>query len=136
MFDDFVTDPGAEYRRSLDFLDVPDDGREDFARINESKQFRSTAIAGWSRRIRARALPLAENIKNHIGVERLGIINFIDRFNRQTRPRSPLRPEFRDYLIETFEPEVELLETLLRRDLSAWKSMSNSVAILQTAETR
>lgn len=136
IFDDFVLDPGAEYRRLLDFLNVPDDGREDFPRINESKQFKSTAIAGWSRKVRARALPLAENIKNHIGVERLGIINFVDRFNRQTRPRPPLRPEFRKYLIETFEPEVHLLETLLCRDLSAWKNTSNSAATFAAAKSR
>lgn len=136
IFDDFVSDPGAEYRRLLDFLNVPDDGREDFPRLNESKRFRSTALAGWSRKVRAMALPLAENIKSHMGIERLGIINFVDRFNRQTRPRPPLRPEFRNYLIETFAPEVDLLETLLCRDLSAWKNTSNSAGILQTTENR
>lgn len=121
IFDDFVTDPAAEYRRLLAFLGLPDDGRRDFPRVNESVQFKSRRIAGLSRRLRARALPISEIVKRRIGIPRLGIVSFIDRFNSKTHQRPPLSPKFRDHLSAAFRSEVELLETLLRRDLSAWK---------------
>ena len=121
IFDDFALDPKAEYRRLLDFLGLPDDGRKDFPRINESTQFKSMKIAVKLRDLRARTFPIGEEIKRLTGIRRLGIMNFVDRFNLKVQERPKLRPEFRDFLNEVFYDEVELLEALIGRDLSAWK---------------
>src|SRR4051794_7193719 len=44
VFDDFKVDPGAQYRRLLKFLDLPDDGRTDFTRHRENRGVKVPAL--------------------------------------------------------------------------------------------
>lgn len=121
LFDDFMKDPRTEYLRLLQFLEIPDDGRVEFPRVNEGVQFKSTALARFPRYLRAKAGGQVRAIKELAGIERLRIIRAFDRFNKVTAPRPPMRPEFRRYLDEVFRDEVVKLEQLIGKDLSAWR---------------
>ena len=54
VFDDLRDDTGAVYRRTLEFLGLPDDGRADFPRVNENKVHRAEAVARFTQRPRRR----------------------------------------------------------------------------------
>lgn len=126
LFDDFVRDTRSEYLRLLEFLEVPDDGKTDFPRINEAVQFKSRAMARLPRYLRARMGKRVEAMKKAVGIDRLGIVEAFDRFNRQVRPSVPLRLEFRQHLDDFFRDEVILLEKLIGRDLSSWRAPRRS----------
>lgn len=121
FFEDFVADPKCEYHRLLSFLELPDDGRQAFPRINESTHHGSLWLGQSSRRLRRRvAKPLSE-LHRKTGFQGTGLLKMLDHLNVETRPRPPLRPAFRQHLDEVFSDEVGLLEKLLGRDLSAWR---------------
>lgn len=124
LFEDFVRDTRSEYLRLLEFLGIPDDGRVDFAKANESSQFRFRTLARAPRYVRAAGGPYYRRVKKRLGLRwNLAglIVKPFDRFNKVTRPRPPLRPEFRQHLDEVFRDEVVKLEKILGRDLSAWR---------------
>lgn len=122
LFDDFARNPRSEYLRLLEFLAIPDDGRVEFPRMNQGKQFRSRGLARLPRYVRLKSGPAIQAVKEATGIRHLGIVSAFDRFNAETRPRPPLRPEFRQHLNEVFRDEVLKLESLLGRDLSSWRS--------------
>jgi hypothetical protein len=123
VFDDFSVNTRAEYIRLLAFLEIPDDGRVEFPRIYEGQQFKSRFAARLPRYLRAKLGATRVNAtKRALGIRQWGIVRAFDKFNAETSPRPPLRPEFRRYLEELFDPEVALLEKLLGRELPHWRS--------------
>lgn len=121
VFDDFKQDTGAVYRQVLDFLAVPDDGRRDFAPINEAYQPRWRGVQSWHTRL--------DRYVKRSALGKLPLLNLLrpvsralSRRNVQKVGKPSLRPEFRAELRETFAGDVELLGRLLGRDLSAWSA--------------
>lgn len=122
LFDDFATDPGHEYHKLLNFLELPHDVRQEFPRINESIRYKWLWLGQFPKRLRGRiARPLA-TLRRRTGMHHgTGLLKTIDRFNAVPAQRPPLRPEFQRHLTEMFSDEVRLLEELLDQDLSAWR---------------
>ena len=111
VFDDFKKDPLATYRRVLEHLGLPDDGRSQFPVVNDRKQHKSVLLS----RV---LLSLGTWRQRFIGGTSLGIINRIIR-----RKPAPIRMsvEFKAELLEAFEPQIAKLENILARDLSDWR---------------
>jgi hypothetical protein len=119
LYDDLVADPGATYRRVLEFLDVDPSHRPEFEVVNANKVVRSTRVRDLLRQ----APP---------GLRRMGRLVVSDEFaraalrrrlhvlNTRGQSRPPMAPGLRRQLIEEFAPEVQRLETLLDRDLKTW----------------
>ncbi len=122
LLDDLAADPRREYLRLLSFLGLPDDGRIAFPRINEAKSYKRPWLGQIPRLLRSRFGKLFFMLRQKTRFHGTGLLRIIDSFNTETRPRSPLTPEFRHYLDEVFDSEVKLLEELLGRDLSVWRS--------------
>jgi hypothetical protein len=62
-------------------------------------------------------------VKRKMGIpEGMSILKLINRLNRVTAKRKPLDTSFKKELYKVFESELILLEEILDRDLSAWKS--------------
>ncbi len=113
LLDDMRRDPGREYRRALEFLELDDDGRQRFPVMNVSRQSRSVAL---SRLIRRTAM-----VRNAIGLRGdWGVANAMRRLNTRRSGRIGLRPGLRDELREYFRDDIERLAALLNRDLSDW----------------
>lgn len=113
LLDDVREDPGREYRRVLEFLGLPDDGRQDFAVVNAAKRTR------WPRT--AVLVKQLGRAKQRLGLTRsLGLAHAIKGVNVQNGARGALRPAFRQELQDYFAPDVAKLGTLLGRDLAHW----------------
>ncbi len=114
LLEDLIQNPRREYLRVLDFLGVPNDGRQEFAAHNSAKARRLMWVTHLTRRI--------YQTMNRLGIwnKGLGILSRIDRLNTSYRPRPPLSEPVRRELRQYFSQDVALLEKLLDRDLGHW----------------
>lgn len=107
--DDLKRDPRAQYLRVLGFLGLADDGRTAFPTQNAAKEVRSPLVQ--------RIAWLGQRLKERVGMTRsFGIV----RLNTRERSRKPLGEPMRRELLEYFRADIELLGSLLFRDLSPW----------------
>jgi hypothetical protein len=131
VFDDFRKDPGAEYRRVLEFLDLPDDGRTDFERHAPTQDCRYAWLHRLMKRPPRAAMWLFDPEDLQVMVEGAGkpsplldkimeirgrIINWNKVPARPPQIGSKVLGEMR----EMFHRDVELLSRLLGRDLTYW----------------
>jgi hypothetical protein len=113
LLDDLKQDPRKEYQRSLAFLGVPDDGRDQFPVHNAAKVRRWPALA---------QLPtVIMGFKRFLGISGgLGIWSRIDRANRTDAPRILVPPQMKGELADYFRSDIAVMERLLDRDLNHW----------------
>jgi hypothetical protein len=116
--DDLRADPGATYRGVLDFLDLPDDGRDEFPVWNSAKEIRwrwlQPGISAARKAERIAKSKLGRPPVNSAWMRRL------NQLNRTTRPRTPVAPELRAEIEDHFAADVELLARVTGLDLSGW----------------
>ena len=120
LFDDFVSDTKAVYDDVLKFLDLPADNREEFPRINESKTHRFKIIADFTQKPSERLDGMVRWLKGKLGINRIGLSNFLRKLNHKKNSREPMPDEFRKMLYSSFKDEITLVEKLLNRDLGSW----------------
>jgi hypothetical protein len=117
IFDDFVRDPAASYRATLEFLGIDPDFRPELAVVNAHTTNLSPRLATFLRDPAAinrlkRLVPRAIHHQLDATAGRLR------RWNRRRAPRSVLDASTRARLRAEFAPEVQRLGELLGRDLS------------------
>lgn len=113
VLDDIKADPGREYRRVLDFLDLPDDGRTRFSAENEAL-YLPPLLAG--------SLRFAALAKRWLRIRPgTGVTTLVRRALGHPPVKSPLSPELRSELCAYFRDDVAKLGVLLSRDLSHWQ---------------
>jgi hypothetical protein len=118
LFDDFQRDIAAEYRKVLSFLDIADDLRTDFPKVNAAKEHRYPWLADFvltppkplvpimlSLRNLARKIPASDTLKRQLNV---------------ATARSALNDKFESKLFEQLKNEVQAVERFLSRDLKHW----------------
>jgi hypothetical protein len=116
LFDEFVADTRQVYTETLDFLDLPPDGREDFPPVNERKTVRLAWLKRFEQSLRV-PLPVSR------AVERLGLRQLKERLYRGGAPRYTPDSTLTEELVRAFEPEINTLSRLLQRDLTPWMTM-------------
>jgi len=129
VFDDFVADPQATYRRALEFLGVDDDGRTWFFPKNESRIYRYRWLQQWllraapgggsGKKIEQRVERKTELAKRN-GSKKKAWIKSLAEWNWVPAAPAPLAPEMRAVVADTLRPDIELLSRLLQRDLGFW----------------
>lgn len=113
LLEDMARDPAGTYRSVLQFLGVDDDGRSEFAAVNQAKQRRWPFLltVAW----------LATRLKKALGIEGgLGLWRRIDARNRIERERPPVDEPTRRMLRDYFRADIDKLQRLIGRDLSPW----------------
>src|SRR5699024_4255097 len=105
ILDDLKRDPLSVYKKVLAFLDIPYDGMQDFAVLNESRQQRSTVIA--------RSLVWASDVRRRLHIPGLGldVLGSLYRMNLKTGKAGidlALRAEMQSY----FRDEIKLLSKI------------------------
>ncbi|MFL6762105.1 MAG: hypothetical protein ACJ8FB_06045, partial [Sphingomicrobium sp.] len=133
VYDDLKTDPGGQYRRLLEFLDLPDDGQREFTRERESKSFR----IGWLQRLLKRP-PRAAIAFFGTEAHRLRfskkptsadrpfskkILSFRKRlleWNEAPVPVFELSAGMRAQMLDMFGDDIRLLGHTIGRDLDHW----------------
>lgn len=119
LFDDLRADSAAVYRRAVDFLGLEADSAVRLRPRNVSKVVRSRRL---QRLILAPPWPLSRampTLRRAPTMHRLRAIALS--LNSRERPRPPMDPALRNRLTGEMRPSVERLETLIERDLSAWR---------------
>jgi hypothetical protein len=119
VLDDLKECPRREYLKVLNFLGVPDDGRQEFPVKNPAKERRWPRLYQGIRRIGR----VSWKVKRWLGIPThrgTGILQVMNNINVRYRPRPTLSMELRKELIESFKEDVEKLGYLIGRDLSHW----------------
>ena len=120
VFDDFVRDAGSVYCEVLSFLGVPSDSRDTFPQINESRAHRSTLLGNFLQRPPRRLVALALRARDALGIERLGVLDYLTRANTLRARPQLLSAQMRKELVTVFREDVLLLSRLIGRDLTHW----------------
>jgi hypothetical protein len=116
VMDDLINDPLQEYQRVLEFLDVPYDGKNQFSTHNTAKRVRNIWLHNLSNRLSIGSMVRWPRIRWFFWLLRRTYYYF----NTIPHKTQPLRPDFKQELIEVFREDVKLLSSLLRRDFSHW----------------
>lgn len=117
VLDDLKNLADRRYKELLEFLNVPDDGRDVFPVYNAGKRIP---------RLLAVSSRLVEASKAALGLRfGFGLMTSL-RSRKFARREHQISTEMRVELIETFKPEVEKLESLLGRTFPTWKAIEDS----------
>lgn len=127
ILDDFKDDSAGEYARVCRFLGVPEtyEGIEEV--LEGSQRSRNSNRRVYSRRLRS-FVRRPENWRVMQGLEPAPFpgwgmtMRAVRRGNIKYLDRDKMDASLRAQLTRDFTPEVEKLEALLERDLSAWKA--------------
>lgn len=120
LYDDFKRDTRGVYEEVLSFLDVPSDGRTEFPVHNASKRHRFGWLGTIAQKPPKPLMIAAQRLKKLAGIDKLGFMNRVKRYNRVEDRRSPLPPELWTRLADTLRPDVEKLSRLIGRDVTHW----------------
>ena len=139
LFDDLKADPAGVYRRLLDFLGLPDDGRRDFTAWRASRGYRSAVLQRLLKRppVVTRAVLAGEKYRLRVGAggrpkqdpplvrALLAGRKKLLRWNNSAPPPpvhlpERLKAEIRDRLAD----DVGHLSRLIGRDLGHWLALA------------
>jgi hypothetical protein len=127
IYDDFRADTAAEYRRTLEYLDVDPAFTTDFRLVNTSKQVQMPTAQKVMLRLGISPMLVKDRL-TYIGATtpylptrlRRRLLNPAPRAYARPERRPPLAPETAARLRSVFLPDVERLSELLGRDLTHW----------------
>jgi hypothetical protein len=126
VFEDFASDTAGVYKKTLEFLDVDDDGKIEFERRFESQMYRYR----WLQELLF--VPATSNGKitdtlqqrsrkyNPDGTKKMSFIKRLTKLNKVPKSPEPLTPQLAETLRETLRADVQHLSRLLDRDLNHW----------------
>ena len=131
IFDDFNRDPGREYRRVLEFLELPDDHRNNFDRHAPTQDCRIAWIHRLMKRPPRAATWLFDREDLQVMVEGVGkpspllervmeIRGKIIDWNKVPAKRPQISGRVLGEMRAMFRNDVGLLSQLIGRDLSHW----------------
>ena len=120
LFDELKANTGRIYANTLEFLGADPEFVPDFDVHNAS----APTSNSWLYR-RWKASTLRYRVRS---LAPQGVYDSIRKMRKQSlqraarrQPRAPLDPELRAQLVTQFTPEIDRLEALIGRDLSAWR---------------
>ncbi len=119
FFDDLKADPRRVYRETLQFLEVPDDGRTEFPVHNASKGTRFPMLMRLLKGARSVRL-LSARIKDALGIRSWGFFRAVETLNQADATRSPLSASMHNRLVDEFAEQVRRLSAMTGRDLNHW----------------
>ncbi len=118
LFDDFKSNTLQLYKDVLQFLDIPYDGRTEFPVFNENKRNKNKFIAQLL--INLGRINIV-HLKKKMGIkEGKSLLKYLRDKNAVSVKRPPLNPELKKEMIEYFKEDIQLLSSILNRDLSNW----------------
>lgn len=122
FFEDLAEDPAAFAKQAFDFLGLPFVEEIDYGRKMSALSKSRFPLSGWASKQGA-------NLLRKLGwVNMLGVLKsnrlvrgfFYKPYGQNEKPQ--ISAEMRQKLLEVFTPQIERVERLLGRDLSAWRS--------------
>lgn len=120
FFEDFTTRTDQVYRETLAFLGLSSFSLPDYPAHNLSKRYTSKLISTLTRRPPPRLVNADLTLKRALGIERWGVLEFLDRLNVKEHQRDELPEAFRQQLLAEFHRDIQLTAELTGRDLTHW----------------
>ena len=120
IFDDFRADAKSVYESTLGFLDLPPDGRNEFPVVNGARKHRIRWIARLVLDPPKPVEKVVDFTRRYLRKRRYRPVEWLKTQLVQNAERVPMRPEFEAELKEYFAPDVNLVSSLLNRDLMHW----------------
>ena len=118
-FREWTCDPRAAYLNILNFLEVDDDGREDFPVFNEAKHHRTRFVVRFVRqppRLVHKAVTL---IKRATGRSGLGLANLAFRLDTRAGMAGNISPSLAQEIREFYASDNAMVEALIAGDIQA-----------------
>ncbi|WP_430232961.1 sulfotransferase family protein [Nitrosomonas communis] len=134
VFDDLVADPLRVYQRALEFLHVDYDGQTRFERKYQSRMYRYR----WLQQLLY--LPVMRHGKvidtlqrrlshyNQDGSKRRSLISRLATWNTIQASPAPLSPRMAAIVREALQADIQLLASLIDRDLRTWLAAKKDYA--------
>jgi hypothetical protein len=124
VWDDLQTAPAAVIKQVVDFLGIEDIGITEFARENVYASHKSQAVARLVRSFYAypRLKILRRRVKPALNACGIFPLLWAVKLSLRKSVKPRLSEDFHRELTEEFDREVRLLEQLLDRDLSSWRT--------------
>jgi len=122
FFDDFIKDTCSVYKDVLRFLELEDDNRLSFSKINENKRHNLDFVSNFTQRppqfIRSMVKPLKiiPGLKDSL----LFIMEGIRSINSIKGARQPLSNDIKMEMIEVYRDDIIALSDITDRDLHHW----------------
>lgn len=126
LHDDLKQDTAACYRAVLDFLEVPDDGRENFAKVNEARSHRYPGLMRWIVRPPYPLNLVKSRVRRWLGAGQSSLLRPLYNAMAENTKRTKLSPAMQDELHRVFAEDIHLLEDLLERNLSHWTTTTSA----------
>jgi hypothetical protein len=112
VLDDVIDNPRSEYEQVLDFLELPNDERQEFPVRNEAR-----SIPLWAANLQRRFIW----VKGRLGIhQEFGVFRRINNILFNSLGKDPVAKEVINELQEYFKNDVYLLSNILDRDFSYW----------------
>ncbi|XSG86272.1 MAG: sulfotransferase family protein [Methylohalobius sp. ZOD2] len=131
VFDDFIADPLSVYRQVLEFIGVEYDGRTAFPPRASHKYPRFKWLQRWLKRPPTQVQSFLATLEHQRERKKKKKKHPLKRLrkwllskNAVSRSRPPMPKALRAELLATFRNDIDLLGSLLNRDLSHWKDVS------------
>lgn len=131
VFDDLAADPAGQYRRLLQFLDLSDDGRTDFAPNREGKSVKLIWLQRLLMRPPRRAITVlgSKNYQERFEVEKppkrvaetvLGLRKRLLAWNEAPARKPDIDATLLGEMRDMYREDVGLLSEVVDRDLTRW----------------
>ncbi len=120
FFEDFICNTLSIYKQTLMFLDLKDDGRQDFPVVNANTRHRIAWLGGLYINTSPWLTRLVKTVKQVLGIRQFNLSRHIARLNTAETKRSALSIEMKQVLHKVYADDIKRLGELTNRDLSAW----------------
>ena len=131
FFEDFVRSPQSVYKMVLEFLDLDDDGRKDFPKVNEAKHHKRGWLAKWLISPPGIFGLLHAKLRRIIATTDSGFIKSVEKSARKLASINSAKKNSRRLseseftsIVSELNNDIDLLASLTGKDLSHWKSDS------------
>lgn len=120
LFDDLLRDPQALLGRCLEFLELPRPPGLALGHDNPRRAARSSRVNAFAQRPPVWLARPAMRLKERLGLERLGLLDWLRRLNTAQGREGKPGAELRRAIVEAYAEDVGRLARCLDRDLSHW----------------
>lgn len=120
IFDDFKASNRQAYVEVLNFLELEDDGKIEFEKVNEAKEAKSKFLNKFINRPPQFTIEIAKGIRSVLNVPRLGVKSYFSKLNRKKASKPVLAEATINSLIEIYKDDVIKASKILGKDLTHW----------------
>lgn len=136
FIEDLAKNTLSTYRKTLAFLDLPDDGRTEFGHHNERKKNQFPFLVELFRKKPDWLNRLYTDIKDVLGIDGFGVASKLIDWQTSHVRKHFIHDDMIDKLIETFRDDIRLLSEVTDRNLDHWVNQRVDCTTEEKAMTR